>query len=146
MKLPVNLSLVDVSSWGCSKPLCNTGSSTLHRHHLRHEAMWLGVWRGRRSREKRYHEMIKRYHSFDEGDWVRLCDHHHAEIHSHYDKIIQSDREEVGKNLSSYSWKQAKILMDKLEAFCIEWLKRPSKGLNPSRLLTKRRRRKKRNP
>lgn len=59
-----------------------------------------------------------------------LCANHHAEIHSIYDEVIAADRQHTALPLYLYSWKQARILMRKLEAACDVWLRRESPGID----------------
>lgn len=135
MKLDgMSLSSVDTSTGECAKPNCSTGSHTLHRHHRRHEAMWLGVWASRRRGEKKFAEFVARYHAFHPDDWVRVCDRHHAEIHLIYDGIIRRDRHITLRPLSQYSWAQAEKLMGKLEGICLEWLTKETPGEDPSKV------------
>lgn len=135
-----SLGEVDSSTGECGKPNCTTGSRTLHRHHRRHEAMWLGVWAGRRKAEPRYVEFIERYRSFDRSDWERLCDNHHAEIHLLYDEIIKIDKKTTKRPLSKYSWKQAERLMSKLEDAFYTWVKIESPGFSSEELAKQRQR------
>jgi hypothetical protein len=115
---------------GCEKPNCSTGVSTLNRHHKRHEAMWRGVWSKRRRGEPAWDKFLKRYFEFRPEDTVVVCESHHAEIHVLYDQIIKADRDERGKNLSQYSWSEARQLMTRLEDCCLEWLDYISPGIS----------------
>ena len=126
--------LTDVpSEVRCAKPGCSVASHTrLQRHHKRHPAMWLGIWASRRRGEKRWEEFIARYYKFLPEDVVLICDSHHAEIHSLYDKLITKDRAHTQIAFSKYSWVQAVCLMNKLEQLCNEWLKRESPGISSS--------------
>jgi hypothetical protein len=102
----------------------------MNRHHKRHQAMWLGIWSGRRKGEDRWERFVARYKAFLPEDWVRVCIRHHAEIHVIYDGIIEADKTKVGRPLSDYTWTQAEALMDKLEAACLRWLKMQSPGVD----------------
>lgn len=128
VRVSVRLDCVDTQK-RCGKPNCNTGSHTFHRHHRRHEGMWLGIWAMRRRGEPKWYKFIDRYRSFLARDWEPLCDHHHAEIHQEYDQIIQLDREFRQKSLSEYSWRDARDLMSKLEKYFWEWYKRETPGI-----------------
>lgn len=129
-----DLSGVDSTTGECAKLDCNSGSRTLHRHHRKHQAMWIGVWRVRRAGEEKFLKFCYNYHAFLRKDWDRICDRHHAEIHLIYDMIIQQDVARVGRPLAHYSWAQAEKLMAKLEATCVEWLKKDTPGLDPEKL------------
>ncbi len=128
------LSEVSSASGECAKFRCKTGAHTLHRHHRKHEAMWIGVWVARRAGEEKFYEFTQRYHAFDKRDWTVVCANHHAEIHLIYDEIIKKDKLKTGRPLSKYSWTQAEKLMDKLEATCLLWLKKDTPGLSPEEL------------
>jgi hypothetical protein len=129
-KPPISLRDIDSRrAGGCQKPNCES-SGTLHRHHKRHEALWLGIWSGRRRTETKWKEFVNRYYSFVPEDCVILCANHHAEIHNIYDKIISHDRRQTGRRLSKYTWPQAEKLMDKLERACIEWLAQQTPGID----------------
>lgn len=129
-QLPFSLREADARRvGGCLKPACKAWG-TVHRHHRRHEAMWLGIWSGRRRHEAAFQSMVKRYHEFRIEDCEILCPNHHAEIHKIYDGIISADRKKTGRPLSKYSWVQANLLMDKLEAACLRWLKTQSPGID----------------
>ena len=134
---------VDTATGECAKLNCNTGSYTLHRHHRRHQAIWLGIWKSRRNGEVKFNAHIKRYHSFDPKDWSRLCDSHHAEIHLIYDIIIRIDQGKIQRNLSQYSWAQAEKLMNKLEAVCVAWLEKETPGSSSDALTALRKSRRK---
>lgn len=136
-KLPRPLSSIE-SLRGCPKPNCSTGSDTLERHHRRHEAMWLAVWRSKRKGEQRFIRFVGRYKRFDPRDVTRICDWHHAEIHSIYDEIIQADMRMRSKRLQDYSWDEANELMSKLERRFWTWLGEPSPGLSPRKLRAQR--------
>lgn len=113
----------------CSKPECETGNVRIQRHHCRHQAMWLGIWASRRAGEKKWRDFVDRYWDFKEKDCVTLCADHHAEIHQIYDRIIYRDLLVTLRPLAHYTWKQAEMLMDKLENACEEWLDKPSPGI-----------------
>lgn len=139
VKIPANLHLVDSRrAGGCQKPSCET-SGTLHRHHKRHQAMWLGIWAGRRKSEQKWLQFIDSYYQFRPSDCVILCPNHHAEIHKIYDSMIMADKLRTRRPLSKYSWQQAEALMDKLEAACDEWLKHVTPGINSEQYGRKRR-------
>lgn len=125
---------VDASSGACAKLNCCTDSRTLHRHHRRHQAVWIGVWFSRRKGEEKFEEFKQRYYAFLPEDWTRLCENHHAEIHLVYDLVIRQDRKKIGRTLSRYSWTQAEKLMDRFEAVCVEWLKKDTPGVSSKRL------------
>lgn len=91
--------------------------------------MWLGIWAGRRAKEKRFQKFVERYHSFDPEDWVYLCADHHAEIHWTYDAIIARHRALARRPLSLYTWKQAEDLMDKLETAFDKWIEKETPGM-----------------
>lgn len=133
---------VSLRGAGCRKANCRTPTGILHRHHVRHQAMWLGIWSSRRSGEKKFQDFIRRYYEFRKEDIEYLCDRHHAEIHAIYDEIIIEDRKKLGKPLSKYTWAQAELLMDKLEAAFREWLNRRTPGLGSRTLQARRRVRK----
>lgn len=115
---------------GCSKPNCGL-AAPINRHHKKHEALWLHVWAHRAAEhEPQYKEFIKRYHEYREEDIVRICMDHHAEIHMIYDLIIAKDTADTGIPLYLYSWKQARILMQKLENACLIWLQQESPGID----------------
>lgn len=121
---------------GCAKPGCNSPSGrSLERHHKRHQAMWLGIWASRRHGETKWNQFVDRYWQFHEEDIVKLCDHHHAEIHLIYDKLIKSDRLKLDRSLAKYTWTQAETLMDKLEETCDEWLEKETPGIEPRELI-----------
>lgn len=123
------------------KPNCKA-SYILQRHHIRHQAMWLGVWAGRRKGEKKYNDFINRYYEFHPLDCADLCDSHHAEIHKAYDEIIAQDIAELGVPMSKFSWDQAHRLMDKLEKHFWEWVATKTPGIsskNYGRTVKKRR-------
>jgi len=94
----------------------------------------MGVWELRRRGEEKFKEFCKRYNEFHPDDWCMICLNHHAEIHLIYDRIIRQDQLRVGRALSKYSWTQAEKLMDKLEAVCVDWLKKDTPGVTPERL------------
>jgi len=128
--LPLSLRNIDSRRvGGCQKLEC-VASGILHRHHTRHEAMWFGIWSGRRRGEKKWDTFRERYHKFLPQDCVILCPNHHAEIHAIYDQIIQEDKNETGRNLASYSWRQAEVLMSKLSEECYLWLKTETPGIS----------------
>lgn len=129
-----DLSIHDSATGECGKVGCHTPSRTLHRHHRRHQAMWIGVWLARRVGEEKFITFCWDYHAFLAKDWVRLCDMHHAEIHLIYDGIIRRDKLKTGRPLSKYSWAQAEKLMDKLESTCVKWLRKDTPGLDPKYL------------
>lgn len=133
-KVGTKLMRVDAASAHCAKKKCCTDNHTLHRHHRRHQAMWIGVWLVRRRGEQKFVDFCYRYHAFNPEDWTRLCANHHAEIHMVYDQIIRRDVKKVGRPLSQYSWAQAEKLMDKLEAVCVEWLQKETPGVTSERL------------
>jgi hypothetical protein len=126
VKLPPGVSLGEVK--GCAKPKCVL-RAPLNRHHRRHEALWLSVW-AHRGKEPKYRALVKRYHEFREEDWERICECHHAEIHLIYDMVIADDMARTGLPLYLYSWKQANILMDKLEQACLTWLALETPGID----------------
>src|SRR5215204_1003733 len=113
---------------GCSKPNCRL-RAPLNRHHRRHEAIWLSAWAHRRG-EPKYREMVARYWEFRSEDIVVICLNHHAEIHMTYDTIIAEDMAKTGLPLYLYSWRQAKILMDKLDTACALWLLAETPGVD----------------
>lgn len=115
----------------CTKAGCTVSDTRrLQRHHVRHQAMWLGIWAGRRRGEPRFVELQERYAQFRAEDVALLHDDHHAEIHSIYDQIINADKKRLGIALYHYTWKQAEALMDKLEAAFNEWVGRETPGVN----------------
>ncbi len=138
----VPLSKIDTSTGECAKLDCDTGSYTLHRHHRKHQAIWLGIWAGRRNGEKKFSLFVTRYHEFNPKDWTRLCASHHAEIHLIYDGIIRRDQWFTRRSLSQYSWVQAEKLMMKLEAVCVDWLKKKTPGSSTEALTKLRSKRK----
>lgn len=118
----------------CAKPGCQEASHAhLQRHHKGHQAMWLGIWASRRRGETKFADFVIRYHLFLPADVVLICDSHHAEIHSIYDKIINEDRARTGASFSRYSWRQAEMLMAKLIVACDDWLEKESPGLDSNR-------------
>lgn len=131
-RINTDLSKVDASTGECAKFNCCTESRTLHRHHRKHEAMWIGIWLLRRKGEEKFVHFCYTYHLFRREDWVRICDMHHAEIHLIYDGIIKKDKLKTGRPLSKYSWAQAEKLMEKLEAACVKWLKKDTPGVDPT--------------
>lgn len=140
----LHVSLCDVpSEVRCAKPGCKVASHTLlQRHHKRHPAMWFGIWAKRKRGELRWKEFKERYHKFLPEDVVLICDAHHAEIHSIYDKIITKDRAQVQCKLSEYTWVQATQLMNKLEEACLEWLETVTPGISSAEYGERRKRRK----
>ena len=120
---------------GCQKPGCS--GTPLNRHHRRHEALWFGVWAWRHKQEgalrKKWKDFIDRYHEFREEDTELVCEDHHAEIHSIYDKIIAEDKARLGRALQHYTWPQAEALMRKLERACDKWLKKRTPGISSLR-------------
>jgi hypothetical protein len=128
----LHVSLSDVpSEVRCVKPGCTVASHTrLQRHHKRHQAMWLSIWAGRRRSENRWRSFVERYHQFLTEDVVLICDSHHAEIHSIYDRLISQDRAKTKIPFAKYSWRQADHLMDKLEKACVDWLARETPGID----------------
>lgn len=115
---------------GCSKPNCRTGSTTINRHHRKHEAMWLGIWASRRKGEPEWKEFVDRYWQFLEEDIEVICVSHHAEIHVIYDEIIKSDLGMRSKPLSKYTWDEAHELMTKLDKACHKWIKNDTPGIS----------------
>jgi len=139
-RLPICLSSIDSRrAGGCQKPGC-AASDTLHRHHKRHEAMWLGIWSGRRRTEAKWKAFVNRYYSFLPEDCVILCANHHAEIHVIYDGILLRDRERAGKPFSKYTWPQAETLMLKFEAACDSWMRKATPGVSSTAYGRKRKR------
>lgn len=129
----LRVSLVGVpSEVRCAKPGCTVAShNRLQRHHKAHQKMWFGVWGKRRRGEEKWRLFIERYYKFLPIDIVLLCDRHHAEIHSIYDKIIANDRAaQTGLPLHKYSWTQAERLMGKLIKACDDWLKKETPGID----------------
>lgn len=116
----------------CAKPQC--GVDRLQRHHRAHEALWFGVWAQKRAREKKWKAFIKRYHEFRIEDTVLLCERHHAEIHSIYDRIIEQEKLRVGRVLHWFTWPEAEALMQKLKEACDEWIVRETPGMAPGEL------------
>lgn len=127
----VSVALSDVTVRGCMKPSCLWNHAPLHRHHKRHQALWLGPW-AHRGAEPQWNKFVARYHEFREADIVVLCSFHHAEIHSIYDKIIAEDSAKLALPLYLYSWAQGRRLMDKLEAECLRWLGTETPGIDPA--------------
>lgn len=117
------------SKRGCAKPQCKWLGHPLHRHHRGHQKLWFGPW-AHRSREPQWKAFVARYYEFRQEDVCLICDNHHAEIHSIYDRIIAEDMAATGLPLYLYSWKQGKILMSKLEAACAQWLHQVTPGID----------------
>lgn len=129
----LSISLAEVpSEVRCAKPSCPVAShSRLQRHHKGHQRMWFGIWASRRKGEKRWQAFVARYNRFDPRDVVLICENHHAEIHSIYDKIIANDRAaQTNIPLSQYNWTQAIRLMAKLTAACGKWLQKETPGID----------------
>ncbi len=116
----------------CAKPSCSVAShARLQRHHKAHAKMWFGIWAKRRRGEEKFARFIERYNQFLPVDVVLICDRHHAEIHSIYDKIIANDcTAQTGIPLSKYSWVQAERLMGKLIEACDKWLQKETPGMD----------------
>lgn len=114
---------------GCQKPGCNF-SGTLHRHHIRHEATWLGIWSGRRKSERRWVEFVARYWEFRHEDYIVICPDHHAEIHKIYDQLIIAHKRSLKISLARYTWDQADDLMNRFEEACRNWLAVKSPGMD----------------
>lgn len=122
-----HLPLAEVSG-GCTKPNCGHRAA-LNRHHKAHEALWLGAW-AHRGLEPKWRAFVKRYYEFRPEDTVRVCLPHHAEIHSIYDEIIADDMAKTGLPLYLYSWKQGRILMQRLTNACEAWLFQETPGID----------------
>lgn len=116
------------ASDGCAKPGC-TLRAPINRHHKAHEALWFGAW-ARRADEPQWRAFVKRYYEYREEDTARICLPHHAEIHSIYDAIIADDMARTGLPLYLYSWKQGKILMERLREACDAWLLLETPGID----------------
>jgi hypothetical protein len=121
--------LTGVQPRACAKPRCEWLGASLHRHHRKHEALWLAPW-ARRQSEVQWRAFVRRYKEFRPEDVVLICEHHHAEIHSIYDQIIADDCAKTGLPLYLYSWKQGRVLMRRLEEACKEWLQHPTSGID----------------
>lgn len=128
----LHVPLTDVpSEVRCAKLGCDVAShARLQRHHKAHPAMWLYIWATRRRGESRFNDFVVRYHLFLPKDVVLICDSHHAEIHSIYDKIITEDREYTRTSFAKYSWAQAERLMAKLTETCNKWLLEETSGID----------------
>lgn len=89
----------------------------------------MGAW-AHRTQEAKWKAFVKRYYEYREEDTVRICLPHHAEIHSIYDEIIAEDMAIVGLPLYLYSWKQGRLLMQKLRDTCNIWLRQKTPGID----------------
>lgn len=92
--------------------------------------MFVGAFSRTRYREKRYKEFVEKYYAFRATDVVDLCEHHHAEVHAVYDKIIQKHKRTTGKHIYRYSWAEASDLMTKLEKAYARWVKKVTPGID----------------
>src|SRR5688572_26837829 len=75
----------------CQKPECER--TFLHRHHVRHAALWINLKFKPEKRKgwsyEKLLEMEKRYKLFHPDDIIWICSWHHAEIHLIYDTEIE---------------------------------------------------------
>lgn len=115
---------------GCRKRGCIARCGHPARHHIRHQAMWIGCWGRRRSNEPRWQHFVTRYYCFRSEDVVTLGANHHAEIHILYDIIIDQHRTILRKHLSEYTWAEAEHLMDCFERAFNVWLSTPTPGFS----------------
>ena len=117
----------------CAKPGCS-GGGPVDRHHKAHEALWFAPWahreHGTHYDRAKWKQFVQRYAEFRESDIVRLCRAHHTEIHAIYDAIIADDVAKTGMRLYLYSWKQGRILMQRLTDACDKWLTQITAGLD----------------
>jgi hypothetical protein len=125
----------------CSKPGCKK-RHPLHRHHVRNEALFLGLWKrlpqGLKSDDVRVIQRLLRvrYYEFRPRDVVDICDWHHAEIHLLYDRVRM-----VRDIVYDGTTRQVLGLMREYKKICREWLKEETPGTNPKAVFRKRRRR-----
>lgn len=128
----------------CSKPNCDR--SHLHRHHIKHEALWIHMKvtdnesRRMKGWTPEFKEKLKtRYDLFLPEDVSVICAWHHAEIHFEYDRLIEKDQMlKKYKALGSYSVAEAKALMKKFRRHFNVWIKKTTPGLDPAFLVSMR--------
>lgn len=128
---------------GCRKPGCKRKLSRPVRHHRAMQSLFINAYRKagkRKTGSEMYRKLQQRYNEFRDEDCVLLCEHHHCEIHLRYDQIILDDQADRGRPLRKYTWPQAKSLMKKLEAECLDWEQETTPGVDPQECadLTKR--------
>lgn len=119
---------------GCRKPGCKRKLSRPVRHHRAMQSLFINAYRKagkKKTGSVMYKQLRKRYEEFRDGDCVLLCEHHHCEIHLRYDQIILDDQADRRRPLRKYTWPQAKSLMKKLEAECLEWEEETTPGVDP---------------
>lgn len=121
----------------CTKPTC--AGTFLHRHHIKHEALWLWLREADNRHKDWTDELVKdmnmRYHEFRKEDIVVVCSWHHAEIHMLYINILENNqRRKCYKALADYSFKEAQTLMRHFEKACQKWLTKVTPGIDPESL------------
>lgn len=121
---------VDFSTIRCAKHKCKTRDWVTHRHHLRHQFMFVKAFEWR-VKQSRYIAFVERYFEYRDEDTVRVCSSHHREAHEKYDIIIQRWIKRLRKPLRAFTWNEAEGLMDELEEYCRKWLNRSTPGAAP---------------
>lgn len=124
----------------CLKPDCDR--TFLHRHHIRHEAVWIALNLRRKGpneelgwTEEVIHNLDERYHKFLPKDIARICAWHHAEIHMLYDLEAEKFQRRLKyKPYSQFSYKEATRLMNRFEKTFNLWLPKHTPGVDPNYL------------
>lgn len=125
---------VKTNDVGCRKPGCSRRLDRPDRHHRRQETLFINAYRLRgpkKTKDERYHKLVRTYEKFRDEDCVVLCPSHHCEIHLLYDKIILEDQIQRRKRLRDYTWPQAYSLMNKLRQACLDWEEEKTPGVDP---------------
>jgi len=126
----VDLSQIRSTSVGCGKPNCRTGSSTLHRHHIRNERFLLRHLKKRYRKSKWYKAMRARYDEFKKEDVAVICRDHHEEVHMLYANVVFADIKSRGyKPLEDYTRTEAEQLMERIGKVFDEWFHRETPGM-----------------
>lgn len=96
--------------------------------------MWLRHFRKKRATVT-FRRFRERYLMYVSEDCSEVCKWHHEEVHRRYLRIIRSAISAKDyKPLEQWSWREAEELMQRLRAYCDQWLKRETPGVKPRRI------------
>lgn len=124
----IRLDLTDVQR--CSKRGCKH-EGMMHRHHTRHQWMFVVAFRITRPKQKKYIRFARSYARFNKRDVELLCIGHHGEIHELYDVIVINHCFRRVKKLQDFTWPEANRLMAALHKKYLKWKDIETKISNP---------------
>ena len=115
---------IDPAEFTCSRASCRSIQHPIDRHHVRHQKLFVTQFakHSKHRAHSKFKRFRRRYEKFEPEDIRLLCRDCHSEIHEEYLYLTMDAEQQFDKYAMDFTWAQARILMDRFEAFFHKWI------------------------